>query len=131
MGTNYYLKLDACPHCQRPARELHIGKSSAGWCFGLHVIEDEKIKSLADWETLFTTLGNEIRNEYDAKITAKEMLSIIKERSWKRSVPWTHEEYERNHAEDGPNGLARSKVDGRHCIGHGDGTWDLLPGEFS
>jgi hypothetical protein len=37
MGTNYYLRLHACPSCGHSAAELHIGKSSAGWYFGLRV----------------------------------------------------------------------------------------------
>lgn len=38
MGTNYYLhSQDPCEHCGRSYPELHIGKSSAGWVFALHV----------------------------------------------------------------------------------------------
>jgi len=36
-----------------------------------------------------------------------------------------------NQAEPGPDGLARHKVNDGHCIGHGEGTWDLIIGEFS
>ena len=35
-----------------------------------------------------------------------------------------------HHAIPGPNGLLRHRI-GEHCIGHGDGTWDLIRGEFS
>src|SRR5450631_1105933 len=37
MGTNYYLQLPGCDHCNRAGDRLHIGKSSGGWCFALHV----------------------------------------------------------------------------------------------
>ena len=42
MGTNYYLhrpRTNECEHCGRAdeAPPLHIGKSSSGWCFSLHV----------------------------------------------------------------------------------------------
>lgn len=30
----------------------------------------------------------------------------------------------------GPMGLLRHKI-GPHCIAHGAGTWDLIPGKFS
>ena len=40
MGTNYYLETDACDKCGRGDGPLHIGNSSAGWCFALHVGED-------------------------------------------------------------------------------------------
>ena len=36
-----------------------------------------------------------------------------------------------NYAEPGPNGLVRAKINGVHCIGHGEGTWDYITGEFS
>ena len=32
---------------------LHIGKSSSGWCFSLHVIPEQGINSLQDWVKLF------------------------------------------------------------------------------
>lgn len=37
---------------------------------------------------------------------------------------------QRNNAVPGPNNLLRHKID-QHCIGHGDGTYDYLVGEFS
>lgn len=36
-----------------------------------------------------------------------------------------------NQSERGPNGLLRHKIDGKHCISHGQGTWDCIVGEFS
>ena len=37
---------------------------------------------------------------------------------------------DKNHAFLGPKNLLRARVDGRHCIGNGKGTWDLIAGEF-
>ena len=66
------------------------------------------------------------------------MLAIITERSWKRKKfkadGWYSSQadfHEKNHSEDGPNGLLRHKIDGTHCIGHGEGTYDYTIGEFS
>ncbi len=39
-------------------------------------------------------------------------------------------EYMQNHAEPGPNNLARHSV-GIGCDAHGEGTWDLIMGNFS
>lgn len=112
MGTNYYLHRDVCPHCKRSDSPLHIGKSSAGWCFALHVDEEAGINSLADWQALWASPGSKIMNEYGDNISPPEMLATITER--------IH-----------PRGLSRHIKDGRHCVGNGDGTYDLIRGEFS
>jgi len=133
MGTNYYLEpKPPCPYCGRHYDQIHIGKSSAGWCFSLHIIPEKGINNLDDWIKLWTIKGSVITDEYGDTISPKEMLDIITNRSWlipsKRK--WTAIDYEVNNAMPGPNGLVRSKLD-THCIGHGDGTWDLVVGEFS
>lgn len=133
MGTNYYWTPNykpPCAHCGRAfeqEKQIHIGKSSGGWCFSLHVTD--YINDLVDWREIWK--AGTIFDEYDREISVEKMLEIITEREWAsndRLTPqWLHE----NHAEVGPNGLARHKVDGKHCIAQGHGTWDLLPGEFS
>ena len=134
MGTNYYLKNDPCPHCGRSDDRRHIGKSSGGWTFALRVYPDEGINTLEDWKPLFAS--GAIEDEYGDDVSCDEMLSAITERTWDRKgnpagyqdlADWCRQ----NSAEPGPNGLARHKIDGSHCTGHGDGTWDYLPGEFS
>lgn len=114
MGTNFYLKTpkgETCAHCGRFdfAEELHIGKSSAGWCFSLHVMPEEGINTLEDWKQRFST--GVIVDEYGETHTPDEILDRITKRSH-------------------PMGLARHQI-GAHCIGHGEGTWDYIPGEFS
>ncbi len=112
MGTNYYLHRDCCPHCGRGDDRLHIGRSSAGWCFALHVDHEEGINSLDDWKAIWSLPNAKIIDEYGRQHTPEEMLATITERSH-------------------PRGLSRHRVDMRHCIGSGDGTYDLIPGEFS
>jgi len=137
MGTNYYLEPQPpCPHCGRAYEGLHIGKSSAGWCFSLHVIPEEGLNSLEDWEKRFIS-ETVIRDEYGDEISREEMLKTITDRKWKPLVEkpssfydsW-EQFYSENHAEPGPNNLFRNKIDGVHCVGHGSGTWDLIQGEF-
>jgi len=128
MGTNYYLKSSPCPHCGRAEEPLHIGKSSAGWCFSLHVIPEAGINSLDDWLNLFTIGSMEVYDEYGTQISKDEMVDVITNRSWIEPIELGPED---GHAEPGPNNLVRCKVDGVHCIGHGEGTWDLIVGEFS
>lgn len=133
MGTNYYLRKDCCDKCGKPEEEINIGKSSHGWCFALHVTEE--IKTMDDWLVLFDDEKNKIFDEYNREVSVDDMKSIILDREGCRLVPHSFYAtieyfYEKNNAEPGPNNLTRSKIGG-HCVGHGDGTYDLITGEFS
>lgn len=97
MGTNYYARRKsepACDHCghQVTYPELHIGKSSGGWCFLLRVYpedeyssEDERglPKSLEDWKVYWAQEGVTIRDEYGHEKTVEEMLHTITQRAGK------------------------------------------------
>ena len=109
MGTNYYVEYNQCEHCGRNDRR-HIGKSSAGWAFSLRVYPDEGINTFDDWKPIF--FAGSIVDEYGNDVPAGQMIHKITNRSW-------------------PKGLRRSKVDGWHCVGHGEGTWDYIQGDFS
>ena len=131
MSTNYYHvkpASDPCACCKRfdPEVVTHVGLSSTGWTFALHVTDD--LKSLDDWKAKFKEHGSLIRDEYNRVVPVEEMLSIITERGFRREQPF---DYNSNFAEPGPCGLARRKVDGKYCIGQGEGTWDLCAGDFS
>lgn len=148
MGTNYYLvkkEAETCSKCghTKQANLLHIGKSSVGWCFALHVIPKENINSLEDWIELINNPQYSIINEYNNSIESYALINLIVNRKGKHNWNYfpinmyesnpirTWEEFHRiNHSEEGPNGLLRHKIY-RDCIGHGEGTWDLLTGEFS
>lgn len=129
MGTNYYIRQEICPCCGHAESEYHIGKSSGGWCFSLHVEPERNIHDLEDVMAIEGT----IFNEYGDIVSRKEMMAIITEREWHSSIQRRNIEKwkETNYAVEGPNGLWRHKIDGVHCIGHGSGTYDLLIGEFS
>ena len=136
MGTNYYVRFDPCTACGHAEIEYHIGKSSAGWCFALHVDPVKSIESLNDIELLL--IDNPIYDEYDQLITVEDMQKIITMRGagppYKRQAPFGYESWADFHVQNdsmpGPNNLLRHKI-GTNCIGHGDGTWDLITGEFS
>ena len=148
MGTNYYLhRKPPCATCGKPDEEpLHIGKSSGGWCFSLHVIPEDGIHDLGDWRREWNQPGSVIMNEYGERVPVSEMDAEITERKWKRNfegkwwgspVGFTGLEYaseaafhRKNHSERGPNGLLRHAI-GDYCVGHGEGTWDYIPGDFS
>ena len=131
MGTNYYwYEKPPCSNCKRPYEPLHIGKSSGGWCFSLHVIPERKINDLEDWEHLWRKNGSFIEDEYGQRVPADIMLDKIVNRSGECDNQWSKKDYQQNYAEPGPHGLARHIL-GYHCIKHGEGTWDCIIGEFS
>lgn len=130
MGTNYYLIESTCQHCGRGDGRLHIGKSSAGWCFSLHVDPDEGLNDLAAWRMRWMQPDAKIVDEYGREVSPKDMEETITQRKW-RGAGWDDAALANNHAEPEPGGLARHTIDGRHCVGHGPGTYDLITGEFS
>lgn len=126
MGTNYYAEIDCCKECGRSAETKHIGKSSAGWCFSLHV--DDEIDSLCAWVKFLSKDNVTIKSEYGDVLTIDYMVDVIAGRTWpKRPESF---DYQANDAETGPNNLVRHRIDGVYCVGHGEGTWDLMKGEF-
>lgn len=136
MGTNYYLQFGPCECCKYKRPDYHIGKSSSGWAFALHVDPDQDINSLNDVYELCKQ--GKIVNEYEEVLNIAELKNVIENRSWKPERVYGDKWYKNeieflrlNCAVKGPNNLMRSQIDHIHCIGHGTGTWDLITGEFS
>jgi hypothetical protein len=138
MGTNYYLETKPpCTECGRGYERKHIGKSSGGWCFALHVEPDAGINDLDDWRRLWSEPGARIFDEYEREVTLGDMLLTITERVARNDFgakPYSYPSWKtfhaQNHSQAGPNGLLRHQI-GPHCLAHGSGTWDLILGEFS
>ena len=125
MGMNYYLHTKPpCACCRRPYAPLHIGKSSAGWCFALHVIPEEGINDLEDWRALWLQPGARIEDEYGDPVNADMIEGVITERVTEQHF------HRKNHSQRGPNWLLRHAI-GNGCVKHGDGTWDCVEGDFS
>lgn len=134
MGTNYYFHpplKNVCEHCGRgdSAGEedpvLHIGKSSAGWCFSLHIYPELNLRTFDDWQHKLTQPGVVVRDEYGDPVRVEHLLETITARSWPSMRVVRNGEA----VLVGPNGLRRHPLDS-HCVGHGEGTWDYLVGEF-
>lgn len=154
MGTNYYLRSQRCGHCGHLPGDVHLGKSSLGWCFSLHVIPEcgvNDLESMIKWLTKSIFDGSKIVSEYEEQKTLSEFLDVVTKRTnprivrdgwdsnwWQcdglpRSFSYSSEEafHNLNGSKRGPSGLLRHQVDGEHCIGNGPGTWDLITGNFS
>lgn len=137
MGTNYYLRQAACSQCGHVPAELHIGKSSAGWNFGLRIypkIAEAPNKHLAswdvaeicelnDWRALFDRFS--IFDEYDSPVSIDDMIATITARSHPKGLA--------SRLTAGPDlmGLYYDPV--RTCSETfaGKGTYDLCAYEFS
>lgn len=135
MGTNYYAIIGAaepCAHCGHAPerRRLHIGKSSMGWTFGLHVEPDdpEHPSTWEEWRTLLNRQDVAIEDEYGERHTLSDLVAVVERRSccWRNPTP---EWLEENGAVPGPNNLARRKL-GHFAVAHGEGPWDLCVGHF-
>lgn len=138
MGINYYW-LPPNPL----TRPIHIGKSSAGWCFALHVymygmpgMTPEELatfpaKNWDEWKELFAVKNSLIRDDYGEVRTAEGLMNVVTCRAWTSRVGTETEQWYRdNHAVAGPFGLSRQAI-GEFCIEHGEGTWDCCVGDFS
>ena len=131
MGTNYYFNFHECKECGHSQDKIHIGKSSAGWYFQLHVTEE--LTSLEDWIALFYSGKGRIYDEIGGRVDAIDMIDYICNRGLKTQK--TREELEKMAFTEGclvgSNNLFRMRVTPGRCVGHGIGTWDLVQGEFS
>lgn len=145
MGTNYYLREETdhkCEKCGHVNGEKHIGKSSYGWHFCLHVIPEEGINTLDDWISLFNDPKYKIYDEYGDETSKERMLEIITKRirpplkfpyedKYEGNLYRSMEDYCRqNKLELGHNNLFRHPLS-RWCVGHGNGPYDYMIGEFS
>jgi hypothetical protein len=129
MGTNYYSVRRGVDY-ETPESFwdirgtedcIHIGKSSAGWCFSLHVIPEMGIMNLNDWIDRFLDPDRIIVDEYQETVSWDKMIRVITQRKGQAPL---------DYADPGPNGPSRHKI-GHGCLGHGEGTWDYVVGEFS
>lgn len=126
MSMNYYLEHDG--------DMLHIGMSSKGWAFQLHVIPEMGLWDLPQWLPLL--MAFRILDEQDRPVPLLTLLQVILGREGVASdrpplgyTSWA-DFYQINRAEPGPFNLHRCKI-GVSCMAHGAGTYDLVLGEFS
>lgn len=141
MSTNYYLK--------RPdSTTIHLGKSSIGWTFALHVYPGSNINDLsqtiANIELEKKNNDSIIIDEYGKELTYHQFLEVVARRYNPRIIKagwesdWWSDFYDSeehfhqcNNSVRGPSGLLRRKIEEKgFCIGHGYGTWDYCVGEF-
>jgi hypothetical protein len=142
MGTNYYSvrrgldveSPDTFWDLRGTEDCIHIGKSSGGWCFSLHVVPEFGINTLEDWIRMFIEPDRIIIDEYREIVPFERMMGVITQRGRASARVWDDEFMRKNCAEPGPNGLYRHSLDHDReygCVGHGEGSYDYISGEFS
>lgn len=89
MGTNYYWQEETCPTCGHSQKRYHIGKSSGGWTFSFHALDEyesptnKPVRSVKDWKALMKRKGL-ILDEYGEITGEKEFWKMV---TAKRKVP--------------------------------------------
>jgi len=140
MGTNYYLEgnetttqCECCGQDVAGTEQLHIGKSSMGWCFSLHVTDE--CPDLAAWEHFLVNADVSVVDEYGEHVNPTQMINIMK--SKRSDIRWKDKKWmgyinegdfhQQNGSERGPNNLLR------HSGNDNAGTipCDYCTGEFS
>jgi hypothetical protein len=126
MGTNYYVKSERCNCCDHKPDDFHIGKSSYGWYFTMHVTYT--ITNFQDMLIFLVDNRYNIYNEYGDKVELEDIIRTICCRSGNN----TAENYYENsiYCELGQYGLVKFKV-GFGCIGSSEiNPIDYVPGDF-
>ena len=88
MGMNYSTRPtcgQACGLGVVPG--LHIGKASAGWRFGLHVIPERGLTSWPAWLTFLAAYEVVIVDENGARVELSELVAIVEAKGGTRLVP--------------------------------------------
>jgi len=123
MGTNYYAQWDSCKHCKRADEydRFHVGKSSWGWMFSLHVIEQR------DWDD--DKYGMEAPQDYEGwlKFLTHSNVRVFDEYSQEMDGALFMDQVVANRQGD----LQRHSLDGKYYTANGKGTWDMCRGEYS
>lgn len=101
MGTNYYLATGRkerrrCDlgHTHLVPERYHIGKSSYGRYFSLHVAEVKGgavLRSLRDWREYAASRiakGGWIEDEYGRRVSEEEMWRIVAREGWEGKPGW-------------------------------------------
>lgn len=91
MGMNYHTYAgNSCSHCGRGDEEVHLGKSSVGWDFSLHLHPE----FYADWESMKQWLkGRTIKNEHEAVYTHEQFVEMVERKQKERPFAHKNDQY--------------------------------------
>jgi hypothetical protein len=75
MSTNFYVKVAA------DNKEIHFGKSSAGWVFKIRQYPEQGLFTLYDWMSLLASPYNTVRDEYGSDVSVAELMNTVMNRT--------------------------------------------------
>lgn len=138
MGTNYYVKTkqkQLVDGWMQPII-LHIGKSSYGWYFSLHIIPQYGLNELEDWKNFLK--GKVIHDEYGRVISYNKMIkTIVRDFNEKKGLWGMKKDYQYGLVIDQSFGYKTcvGKYGLHYVIGTDrelgkDGCYTLVKGEF-
>lgn len=102
MGTNFYYIEEVKFNSFILLNQIHIGKSSFGWCFGLRTCEENQLLTWDDWKMFLQ--HKQIVDEYNN--------------------PWSLHDFIKK-VEDRPQDSKRHSKIG-YCRRWGIGPWDMM-----
>ena len=79
MGNNYEIRIKPCKHCGLSKETIHVGKSSMGWRFSLHV-QEEYYKDWDSFKNFLAQTNIEIVDENNKKWKKKDFIELIEEK---------------------------------------------------
>jgi hypothetical protein len=84
MGMNYYVYINTCPTCGRPAETIHLGKSSAGWRF---TIQANGYKYYKTWEQMKKWLKSKtIFNEDEERVEVETFIKLVEDKQFENDL---------------------------------------------
>lgn len=128
MGVNYYVSNPKTPD----RFGMHIGKSSGGWCFSLRVYPEYSLTTFQHWLDFLAKLPEPcVMDGEGGFYTVAQFKRVVENRMWAHANSAFVRKYlDSGEAVMGRNGLLSVPVDGVHCVGHGEGTWDYIAVDF-
>lgn len=91
MGTNYYANIKPCKCCKKPEKQLHIGKSSFGWTFTFHAVDEyesidnKPIDSWKRWKEVLSVTDITITDEYDNDVSFDDFCKLVDSKKTERN----------------------------------------------
>lgn len=122
MGTNYYaIGREACGECHRPYddKQIHLGKSSAGWTFSFAWNDGEYYKTPAQFKKWLK--GKTILDEYDREVSHNEFFEMVEAKKDGLNLDTYYQKYPGHNTHGVSPAEHELEVDG----------WRFVRGEFS
>jgi len=91
MGTNYYANVKPCKCCKKPEKQMHIGKSSYGWTFTFHAVDEwesidkKPINSWKRWQEVLSSPDITITNENDEDVSMEDFRKLVESKKKERN----------------------------------------------